>query len=260
MSVLTIKPSRDAAALNLILNDPEILPNIRDDSIKGEANAAPLMNRFNHLLLIMDEEKPVGFALFMAVGPNIYEMHSGILKDYRGARAVEAAKEIFDWMFIRTDCETITTWAWSTAKHVLFMAHAVGFTEDSHMPWPNTVAGEKVERFAFSLHFLEWSRVGRLRNQRDGWLLGVALESYQMGLFSLFVKIGCAGFAEKAAMLYQRWAPIVRLPTVNILGSRGGNFTIEVEGQVVQIDSELNPTVIEQKPTPPPPMSPIIRP
>lgn len=148
--MIAVVPSRDIALFNRLINHPDIAPHVRDDSTPDQPlDVSPLNTEQNVFLLVKADDEPTGFAIMVGLGNGMYEQHSGMLATHRGHHALRAGREVFRWMFCNTDCTTISTWAWSTAKHVLLMARALGFVEKTRARWNHTVNGIAVDRVVF---------------------------------------------------------------------------------------------------------------
>lgn len=156
--MISVSQSREMAVFNWLVNHPEIAPHVKDDSNTGKIDVSALNNGVNDFMCVEWNGKPIGFAIMIRVGDGVFEMHSGILEAYRGQRALDAGREVLKWMFLNTDCEKVTTWAWSSARHVMLMARVLGFTQSSRSSWPNTVHRETVDRVNYEQTFAEWSK------------------------------------------------------------------------------------------------------
>lgn len=162
--MISVVPTKDIQAINRLINHPDIAPHVRDDSIPlGQVDISCLNPDTNAFFLVMDSEQPVGFVIMLGLGCHVYEQHSGMLKTHRGHNALRAGREVLRLMFESTDCLTISTWAWASAKHVIRMAKALGFVEGQRMMWPNTVNGQRMERVMFSQSIRDWKQ----RNQQS---------------------------------------------------------------------------------------------
>jgi len=156
--VITVLPTDDVEIVNRLANHPDIAPHVRDDSVTGTIDLSSLCNGANVFLLIQFDGEPVGFVIMVKIAQGIYEQHSGILAAHRGREALHAGNEVLRHMFRRTDCMTVVTWAWVTARHVRLMARFLGFTEQARELWPNTVNGLRAERVIFTLTLAEWAQ------------------------------------------------------------------------------------------------------
>lgn len=99
-----IRRAFDAADINPILNDPDVLPSITGPGIESVDVSEILANPQN-VCLVADG----GALMFIFHEPGIYEVHNNWLKAYRGKAAIDGTRAALRWMFTRTDCMTILT-------------------------------------------------------------------------------------------------------------------------------------------------------
>lgn len=144
--------SDDAAYFNRMTNHPSISPFIRDDVTQGELDFSKVDMNACHCLKCLVEGQEAGFAILIPTDEGL-ELHSGLLPQFRGRIAIEAGKELVRWAFTQTSCRKLTTWAWDSARHVLLVTKAIGFTEESRRDWPHTVNGKHVQQVHFTIDF-----------------------------------------------------------------------------------------------------------
>lgn len=236
------------ALLNWMINHPEISPHVRDDSTVGELNIAPLNNHTNVFLVVNWNGEPAGFATMLSRGFGVYEQHSGMLEHYRGHHALKAGREVLKWMFLNTDCDTMATWAWSSAKHVAGMAKAIGFIEDCRSKWPNTVKGESVDRITFTLTLAEWSRRFKDDFVEDSIRMNLGVEPMMMGFDAIFARMAIGGHAGKAQHFYNRWASVFGAVHVRIADIRAATLIVEIGHRVFEIAQDLSTNLIQGEP------------
>lgn len=147
---ISVQPSHDIGFFNRLVNHPEISPHVRDDRIKGAIDLAPLDTSENVFLRLGVDGRDVGFAVLIRHG-SIFELHSGLLPEFRGAVAINAGKSVLNWVRNELRCEKLTTWAWEHARHVLLITRLLGFKEVNRADWPHTVEGRPVRRVDFSI-------------------------------------------------------------------------------------------------------------
>lgn len=137
--------SADATYFNRMANDPDISPFIRDDATLGELDFSRVDMSTADFLKILVDGREAGFAILIRVNGDL-ELHSGLLPEFRGRTAIVVGRELVKWVFWHTKVHRLTTWAWDTAKNVLFVAKAIGFKEADRVNWPNTVNGQPVKQ------------------------------------------------------------------------------------------------------------------
>lgn len=151
MSIL-VQPSREIGLFNWMANHPEISPYVRDDRTQGAIDLAPLNTSENVFLRVAVGNVDAGFAVLVRHG-GIFEMHSGVLPEFRGSTTLAMGRAVIDWARNQLCCEELTTWAWEHARHVLLMTRLLGFKEVNRVDWPYTVGGRSVRRVDFSIAF-----------------------------------------------------------------------------------------------------------
>lgn len=145
-----VQLSQDTDFMNRMVNHPSIYPFIRDDSINGFVDCAVLDDSNSRRLRLLVDGREAGFALLMRRDDG-YELHSGMLPEFRGRTAIAAGRAVIDWVTKQNLCDRLTTWAWANARHVLMVTRVLGFKEEARDDWPNPVNGQHVQRVLFSL-------------------------------------------------------------------------------------------------------------
>jgi hypothetical protein len=147
---ISVQPSHELEIFNRLANHPAISPHVRDDRAKGEIDLSPLNTSENVFLRLGVDGKDAGFVVLVRHG-SIFEMHSGVLPEFRGSTALAIGRAVIDWVRSQVRCEQLTTWAWEHARHVLLITRLLGFKEVNRVDWPYTVDGRPVRRVDFSL-------------------------------------------------------------------------------------------------------------
>lgn len=151
--LISLQPSNDNEFFNRVVNHPEISPFVRDDSVVGDIDCSPLNDSNSVRFKILADGVDAGFFILIRKLAGEYELHSGLLPQYRGCNAVSAGRAIIAWARDSGICSRLTTWAWEHARHVLLITRRIGFQEQSREDWPNTVHGQRVRRVLFSINF-----------------------------------------------------------------------------------------------------------
>lgn len=149
--MLTVHPTRDTEWLNRMVNHPDIAPHVRDDATPPSIDVSPLAHTPSVFLRIDCDGHEAGFAIFIWFDGEKYELHSGMLKAFRGRNALEAGRAVLRWMRENTACREIVTWAFSCARHVVVIIRLLGFTETNRSKWLATVNGQAVDRVNYSM-------------------------------------------------------------------------------------------------------------
>lgn len=148
---IELQPSHDVGYFNRMVNHPAISPFVRDDRYLGEIDFAVLDTGGNIFLKLLVDGEGAGFILLTDEHDNTYEMHSGVLPEFRGAVARNLGHQVIRWIAENTSANKLITCAWDNAKNVILMARLVGFHEDRRELWPYTVHGKNVSRVVFSI-------------------------------------------------------------------------------------------------------------
>lgn len=210
--------SFDAADINPILNDPEILPSITVPGI-DHLDAAPLLADPRNVLLMAEG----GGVLFCQLEPGVYEVHTNFQKAFRGRHAVRASLEAYRWMFTHTDCMVLHTRVPAFNKAAARFCKIVGATKEFERKaaWPTNDG--LVDLLFWSLRYDDWVRQTpalkssgqefhrkldeeRLSRGVDPALLAHPDEDCHDIHVGACVEMIYAGQPDKGIVLYNRWA------------------------------------------------------
>ena len=147
---IKLQRSLDVGYFSRMVNHPDISPFVRDDSMTGDIDLSPIDSADNYLLKALVDDQEAGFAILLVKG-NDLELHSGLLKPYRGRIAIELGRLLVEWAALHTAAMRLLTWAWDSARNVILVTKAIGFREDNRELWPFSVAGVRVNRVNFSI-------------------------------------------------------------------------------------------------------------
>src|SRR5947209_10090690 len=104
MKPISIERHFDAKRLNEIVNHPSVYPWVQG-AVTGELDLSdPISDPRN--VLLMGEH---GGVVFGWHSPGIYEAHTQVLPEGRGAWSVAMVRAALEWMFTRTDAMEIWT-------------------------------------------------------------------------------------------------------------------------------------------------------
>ena len=117
-----IRPSRDAAFLNRVVNDPSVLPHV-NLGLTGQLDMTPLVEDQRNVFLANEW----GGFLFIDKGEFVYEVHTQFLPEGRGKSAVRAARDAADYMFTMTDALRIDTYVQFDNPAAEWLSRATGF-------------------------------------------------------------------------------------------------------------------------------------
>jgi len=243
-----ITASRDLGYFNRMMNHPEIFPSIHDDSSDSALDISSLNKKANVFLKIECEGREAGFAFFVAKGVFCYEMHSGLLEEFRGAFAIRAGHGVIDWMMTNTDAEVISTFCWSNAKPAMWAARQIGFREVSRAAYKHKVNGEPVDLAAYTIDLMEWARESQYRF--DGIAFNIikdfSASSSMQPFAGMAALIALSGNYSKAQMFYNKWALIFGCPPIQFNGTRARGVVFSVGNSVVELSQNLSTSVVEE--------------
>lgn len=213
-----IKRTFDPTFLNEVCNHPEVKPwvTLNDEFV----DVTELLKNPRNVALVTDG----GGFICVWQEPGVYEVHTQFLPDYRGAAALQAAREGFDWMFLRTDAEIIQTRvAYSNEKADKF-TQLCGFQLDfeRERAW-----GEEPMRY-FSIDTAQWLRRNQTALARKGEEFHKLLVEKGGAVdhvddLAHDAAVGAAvsmfqhGQVQKAVVWYNRWARFAGYEPVTVL-------------------------------------------
>lgn len=95
---------KDATRINEILNHPKIRPWVADAK-EGVIDIQSQLDNGRNILLMGEH----GGILFLNVLPGVYEAHTQVLPEHRGAWTDNLTHSAIYWMFTKTDCYELIT-------------------------------------------------------------------------------------------------------------------------------------------------------
>lgn len=146
-----------ADAINIVLNDPEVRPDLLDFDQNPDVplDLTAAVANTNNVLLV--GEFGGIFSIKTQVG--IYEPHTAVLRSARGPWVEALGWDYLHWMFCRTDCvELITRCPREHRGGIRFMIEH-GFSLDFSVPDGCTWRGKVQPCDIYSLRIQEWARL-----------------------------------------------------------------------------------------------------
>lgn len=108
-----LRQSFDAAAINAVLNHPEVLPGITDET---SIDLSGLILSGRGIALLSDDDQAC--YVLVRAGERTWEIHTNLKPGARGARGVRHSANAIEWAFANTDAETLLTMAGTdSVKH-----------------------------------------------------------------------------------------------------------------------------------------------
>jgi len=143
----------DGERINRIVNDPSVYPWVRG-ICEGPLDLGPLLRDSRHVCL-MDE---FGGCLFTQQQPGIYEAHTQILPQGRGAWAMRMVREALHYIFTRTDAVEIWTRCPKGNLGARALARAIGGREEMIVSQGWVQDGKIIPATIYSLTIQEWMK------------------------------------------------------------------------------------------------------
>lgn len=237
---IQVERQLDAAFLNEIANDPDVRPWIAPG--REALDLTPQVKNRNNVLLAGE----YGCCMFLKMLPGVYEVHTQVRKEGRGAWTNALASECVRQMFLRSDAYEIMTRVPHGHLAAKTAAISVGMRYDFMREKECFFRDRMVDVHIYSFRMQDWMPMapasvvdlGRRFHDRlheEANRLGVKDPSHDDDEnHNLFV--GCAiemiqaGFPVKAVATYNRWAIVSRHEPVVL---------VSVSPTVVKIDHGL---------------------
>jgi hypothetical protein len=236
-----IERETDAHRFNRIANDPAVDRFVRG-YIQGRMDFTPAVANPNNVLLMGEH----GGVLFHQFDPTLYEAHTIVLPEGRGAWTVAMVNAALHWMFTRTHAMEIFTKVPRGNKGALGLVRAIhgdrlftrkdGWVMDLD-PIPADIYGLHVtdwlqhgpglaERGAWFHRRLEaeYARHGRIERPHDD-------DSVHDRYVGAAVEMIFGGQPHKGVLLYNRWAVMAGYTPVQIVG--GSPLTIDIRDAIL---------------------------
>jgi len=145
----------DVPTLNDIARHPSIWPHIHND------DSAPIDDftvEGRLALTVRVDDVIQGFYLFDALTPTVWDVHTCLLPELRGAPALVASINTLDMLFTTTPLEVLTTSIPATNRPAAHFATACGFRRMHTIPdgWRQDGTAHPLDRFAIDL--ISWLR------------------------------------------------------------------------------------------------------
>lgn len=212
----------DAARVNAVLNHSSVRPYVAPLGEGGIDVSAAVANPNN--VLLMGEH---GGCLMVQLVAGIYEVHTQVLPEGRGAWTVEMLEAVQYWMFTRTNCVEGVTRVPQGHQAARAAALAVGMRKDFTRPACSFL--EKIVPFdIYSITIQDWARRAGGLADRGQWLHDFfARQAERLGIsvplhdddpnhnryVGAALDMALAGQHQKAVAFYNRWALVSRHAT-----------------------------------------------
>ena len=214
-----IRRTFDATFLNGVANDPQVRPWLAGD---GPLDLSDVIRNVNNFALVTE----TGGFIFTKHETGRYEAHSMFLK---GTSAIRAMRSAVEWMFTRTDCETIL----SKVPRNNLAAKGLGrvggfkvlFERDDVLLGPCEYVGLEIADWALSSAAMESHGVRLHKFFETGskaagveWGEHAADKAHDRAAGASLV-MGERGQPFKGAAFYNRWASFAGYPAITVLSA-----------------------------------------
>lgn len=227
IATVKIRREYDAVRLNKVLNHPDVRPWVADAGEGTLDVSLQVANRGN--ILLMGQH---GGCLLFRVMPGMYEVHTQVLPNARGAWALAMVRAGAHWMFTHTDAFEIVTRVPRPHRAAKGLTIAAGMRLEFTREGECRFRGEIVPVDLYSFRIQDWvtkasglEQVGRWFHER------MHAEAARLNITTPphgddpnhFRYVGAAyemvrhGQVAKAINFYNRWAVMARHAPVELL-------------------------------------------
>lgn len=221
-----IERTFDATRLNEIVNHESVLPWVRG-AAEGPLDLTDILASPSNICLMGDH----GAEVFVKIQHGMYEAHTSILPDGRGAWAVRFVRAALHHLFTRTDAVEVLTRCPTLAAKAL--AKAIGGTKEFTNPNGWILDGKSVPADIYALRIQDWMRTAPGLEERGHWFherLEAEYARHGMtdpvphpddDVHDRYVGAACEMFLgdvpNKAAIFYNRFATMAGYEPVSII-------------------------------------------
>lgn len=222
-----IRREYDAKNLNAILNDPRVRPWVAD-AAKGTLDLSPQVANKANVLLTGE----YGCAFFFGFGGGLYELHTQVLPEGRGAWVHAFGRACANYIFTHTDAWEVLTRV--PQGHIAAKAAALeqGFRLQFTRPSECNFRGKLVDVGIYSMTILDWVERDTTLVQQGRWLhermheeaqrLGIKTPPHEDDenhnrYVGACIEMAMFGQAAKAVPFFNRWALVSRHATIQLL-------------------------------------------
>lgn len=226
--MIELSRATDASVLNVIVNDPSVYPFVRGMS-EGDLDLSQVVaNPNNHVLT--GEHAAILFTI-RQVG--LYEMNATVLPSGRGDWALIAGRAALEWAFTHTSAVEVVMRAPYCDPWANPFARLLGFSFEFTSPKGWIYNGHPAAADIFSFKIQDWMRTARgLDEAAKGYHSSLAREYVRTGrpdyvkttdelrdrYIGAMMAMIAGGQPQKAVIFYDRFAQMIGLPTIALVG------------------------------------------
>jgi RimJ/RimL family protein N-acetyltransferase len=138
---VTFERTRDFATVKAIITHPQIWPHVGEDSAPPAADFMPVEDESVWYILVRDGAELLGLFVFAAVRSTCWEVHTCLLPNAWGPRAIAASREVAEWIWANTPCRRIVTCVPGYNRLALRLAKRAGLRAYGRNPKSYVKAG-----------------------------------------------------------------------------------------------------------------------
>jgi hypothetical protein len=217
----------DPAVVNAVVNDPTVKPWVAG-GIEGDLDVSPVLADPRNIALFGRH----GGVIFTWVQPCVYEAHTQVLPQGRGAWALQMVHATASWLFAGTDALEVLTRVPHGNRGARALVQAVQGVFEFTNPLGFVLDGELVPADIYSLTIQTWMRTAPGLVERGHWFhdaverefdrLGVKRvehsdDDVHQRYAGAAVEMALAGQFHKSVALYNRWAAFAGYPGARVL-------------------------------------------
>lgn len=172
-----------------------------------------------------------------------YVIHTNLLPEFRGERAVEASKEALALAFLKTDATELLTMVPATIPHARLLARQMGFRLlfNRQNVWP--VEGKWFSMGFFSLSLDDWIRSGACVTSGKSFHMRLHDEIHAAShpeddVHNAYVgaalEMVTSGNVHKAVETYNRWAKFALYKTIDLVSE--SPVRIDIKQGVIRVE------------------------
>src|SRR3990167_10259149 len=214
--------------INRVANHPAIYPWVKGYA-QGQLDLAPILADPRHYALMGE----FGGVLFVNHQPGLYEAHTQIMPEGRGAWALATVRACLHWIFTRTDCVEVMTRVPKGNLGARALAKAIGGRFEFTNPRGWVMNGDPIPADIFALKIQDWMRDAPGLVERGQWFHdrleaeyerhGVTIPQHDDdAVHDRYVGAACemalGGQPDKAVIFYNRWAALADYAPVTLMG------------------------------------------
>lgn len=243
-----IKRRYDATFLNKVLNHPAVYPMVKGNA-EGPIDASAIAADPANILLCGEQ----GAIVFVCHQGGLYEAHTQVLPDGRGAWSLRFVRAALHWLFTHTSAVEVVTRCPHGNIPALALAKRVGGRFQFTNPNGWIIDGKQVPADIYSLTIVDWMRQAPGLEERGHWFHEVLEAEYRrLGALNAsphpdddthdrYVGMACemilGGMPHKAAAFYNRWAVMAGYAPISII-KETHPVTVDIHDAVIVVPED----------------------